>query len=413
MDPKITPLKRNTFTSFQKEHEPLHATLHQEMYTPSEEFDTEGLLCLEGPLSDEDETLEKPSLTEKPKKTSGNTKGVKKSSKGFRLYGKNFILTYPQCNRKKEEAAQQIETNFREELKGYVVCEENHQDGTPHLHVFLSFETRTQFKKSNCFDFIGGKHGNYKVANSVRGSVAYVTKAGNYLAKGLDVESIKGKKAQKNTEIAKMLMDGKNLAEINEHEPGYVMINKKKLEEYGTWVRTLKARKEKIEYQPPTLDGLNTEDLQIAKWITDNIRSSRQFKQQQLFISGERNRGKTSLIEFLERSLSVYHIPHTEDFYDAYDDEYDLAVLDEFKGQKTLQWMNEFLQGSRMTLRKKGSQHLKVKNMPVIILSNYSLGECYPKAAMDGRLTTLEARLLCVSVEKFINVYGLANKDLI
>jgi len=132
-----------------------------------------------------------------------------------------------------------------------------------------------------------------------------------------------------------------------------------------------------------------------------------------LFISGERNRGKTSLIEYLERSLSVYHIPHTEDFYDAYDDEYDLAVLDEFKGQKTLQWMNEFLQGSRMTLRKKGSQHLKVKNMPVIILSNYSLGECYPKAAIDGRLTTLEARLLCVSVDKFINVYDLANQRLL
>jgi len=85
--------------------------------------------------------------------------------------------------------------------------------------------------------------------------------------------------------------------------------------------------------------------------------------------------------------------------------------MDEFKGQKTLQWMNEFRQGSKMTLRKKGSQYLKSKNIPVIILSNYSLSECYPKAANDGRLSTLEARLKVVQVEKFIQVYGIGNQN--
>lgn len=373
------------------------------MYSPGEEIDSEGLLCLEGPLSSEDETLEKGTLTERPQQ---------KTTK-FRMNAMKFMLTFPQCPTKKEEAASRIEAKFGTELKGYIVCEEKHQNGDPHLHVFLLFNKRKNFKTASCFDFVGGQHGNYKVVNSLRGSVEYVTKAGCYVVKGLDVESIKKKKAPKNAEIAKMLMDGKSMAEVNEHDPGYVMINKRKLEEYGTWVRTLKLRKEKEEYLPPTIEGLNEADLQIAQWITANIRSSRRFKQRQLFIYGERNLGKTSLIEHLEKSLSVYHIPVTEDFYDGYDDHYDLAVIDEFKGQKTLQWMNEFLQGSKMPIRKKGSQDLKSKNMPVIILSNYSLSECYPKACNDGRLSTLEARLEVVHVEKFIKVYGLGNDDLI
>jgi len=395
------PKRPSVLTLSKKMTSPLHSTSYQEMYSPEEELDAAGLLCLEGPVSDEDETLEKPKApTENPKKTQ------------FRRNGRNFILTFPQCDTKKEIAAQRIEHRYQAEMKGYIVCEENHADGTPHLHVYLSFHKRKNFKSVDCFDFIGGKHGSYEVAKSVRGSVEYVTKGGCYVAKGLDVESIKSKKAPKNETVAKMLMDGKSMEEVNEHEPGYVMINKRKLEEYGTWVRLLKHRKEKEDYTAPTTDGLNEADLQIAQWITANIRSSRRFKQAQLFIYGERNRGKTSLIEHLEKSLSVYHIPVTEDFYDAYDDDYDLAVMDEFKGQKTLQWMNEFLQGSKMTLRKKGSQYLKCKNIPVIILSNYSLSECYPKAAMDGRLSTLEARLQVVHIEKFMNVFNLSNPNI-
>lgn len=67
-----------------------------------------------------------------------------------------------------------------------------------------------------------------------------------------------------------------------------------------------------------------------------------------------------------------------EDFYDYYDDEtFDLVCLDEFKGQKTMQFLNCFLQGGDMFLKKKGSQYHKRKNIPVIILSNWSLDDCY------------------------------------
>ena len=263
-------------------------TLHQEEDPryPGSDVENDELLCLEGPLSPEDETLERPkALTEKPK-----------SEKGFRMNGKNFILTFPQCDVKKEVAAERLEQKWKDELKGYIVCEEKHADGSPHLHVFLTFDKRKNFKDKNCFDFIGGKHGDYKVCKSVAGSVKYVTKDGNYIAKGVDVESYKKKGDKISDRIAKSIHEGKSVASLAEEEPGYVMIHKRKIEEYEAWVKCEKAKKQKLERVAPSLDGLTDTNLQIAKWICSNIRQPRAFKAPQLYIHGPRNLGKTSTV---------------------------------------------------------------------------------------------------------------------
>lgn len=335
-----------------------------------------------------------------------------KKPKRFRLQGKSFTLTYPQCTTTKEDAAKNIEDKFGSDLKGYIVSEELHKDGTPHLHAFLQFHEKKSFSKSDCFDFIAGQHGSYEVTKHIRQWVTYVTKDGQYVAKGLDVDAIKKKKAGKSTDIAKLIMEGKSMAEVNEVDPGYFMLNKRKLEDYETWVKCTQNKKSKKEWIPPPLDGLTDANKQIAEWISLNVRQPRKFKDPQLFITGPKNLGKTSLIEWLEKYLSVYHIPQTEDFYDLYSDDHDLVVFDEFKGQKTIQWMNLFLQGAPMNIRKKGSQYMKMKNLPVIILSNYSLGDCYPKARDDGRLDTLQSRLTVVEIDSFIDFYH-HNEDLI
>lgn len=93
-----------------------------------------------------------------------------------------------------------------------------------------------------------------------------------------------------------------------------------------------------------------------------------------------------------------------EDFYDFYDDDqYDLIVLDEFKGQKTIQHMNRWLDGQKMTIRKKGSQGLKTKNLPIIIISNYSPQEVYHKVAEHGRLDSFLDRLEIVEIKEMID----------
>jgi len=367
-------------------------TLNQDLL--EEEAEMQSLLCLDDPLS-EAETLDKPAQTEKPK-----SKGA-----AFRSNGMNFILTFPQCDTKKEVAIANLEQKWKDELKGYIVCEEQHKDGTPHLHVFLQFSKRKNFKDPHWGDFIAGKHGDYKVAKSVNGSVKYVTKDGNYIAKGVDVAAIKSKGKKMSDKIADMLDNGKTLAEVKEEEKGYFMVNKRKIEEYATWIQCEQAKKSKLSWVPPSLDGLTDANLQIATWICKNIRQNRTFKAPQLFITGKPNLGKTSLITWLSKYLSVYPFPMEEEFYDQYSDDYDLVVMDEFKGQKKITFLNEFLQGSTMSIRKKGSQGMKSKNIPVIILSNLTLETCYRKANEDGRLDSLRARLEIVEVDSFIDFY--------
>lgn len=95
-------------------------------------------------------------------------------------------------------------------------------------------------------------------------------------------------------------------------------------------------------------------------------------------------------------------MPLLEDFYDFYfDEKFDLVVLDEFKGQKTIQFLNLWLQGGDMTIRKKGSQYIKRKNLPMIILSNYSLDDCYKDQL---KLSTLRARLLEIALTSPIDL---------
>lgn len=347
---------------------------------------------MDSPCDDEPETLDKPAQTETVKNTSS-----------YRADAKNFFLTFAQCDRKKEIAVEAIEKELGKELKGYIVCEEAHADGTPHLHVYLSFHKRKNVRRHDYFDFIGGQHGSYEVCKSVKKSIAYVTKDGNYIAKGVDVEQVKKEKTS--DKVARLIDEGKTLAQVKEEERGYFLMNKRKIEDYATWVECEKARKSKIDWIPPKLDGLTGANLQIAEWICKNIRQTRSFKAPQLFITGKPNLGKTSLVEWLKRSLSVYLFPMEEDFYDHYTDSDDLVVLDEFKGQKKITFLNELLQGSTMSIRKKGTQGIKQKNIPIIILSNLTLEACYKKANEDGRLDSLRSRLLIVEVTKFIDFY--------
>lgn len=60
--------------------------------------------------------------------------------------------------------------------------------------------------------------------------------------------------------------------------------------------------------------------------------------------------------------------------------------------------MNQFLEMSMMTIRQKGSQLLRTKNLPVIICSNLSPREAY-KNVSDATLTGFLARLTVVELD--------------
>lgn len=100
-------------------------------------------------------------------------------------------------------------------------------------------------------------------------------------------------------------------------------------------------------------------------------------------------------------------IPH-EDWYDQYTDEdYDVAIIDEYKGQKTLQFLHSWCQTAPMLLKRKGTGPVvKRRHVPTIFLSNYRPEVCYlhvyDKSPSD--LDPLKRRLEVVEVEEQIDI---------
>ncbi len=323
----------------------------------------------------------------------------------FRLYAKHLFLTYPQCSATKESVLKRVLERLDPEWA--IVCQEEHADGTPHLHAVIKLKKRKNFRNARLFDSLAGKHGNYKSARNLVKAVSYVTKTPVYVAYRINVpkflsDSIEHKKTTKGKAdtIAERLREGETVNDINKDFPGYVMMNKRKLDEYAAWTSLKRQRESKLPWVCPSVDTVCTfpAEQEILFWIIENIKEEREFKQEQLWIWGPRGTGKTSLIHWLEKFLSVYWVPH-EDFDDDWEDGcYDLAFIDEFLHTRRITWMNRFVQGGPMRIRKKGTQGMKQQNIPMIVCSNWSIHGAYGPHIPDVAKDTLACRFTEIEI---------------
>lgn len=117
---------------------------------------------------------------------------------------KGWFLTYPQCSESKECALEFFKTLNIEEA---VVCEEKHEDGSPHLHAYVKLEHGVDVKKAPTYFDLNGFHGNYQAARSWRACQEYVKKDGNYITFNIDIESAEQKRAKRNREIIDRPLD--------------------------------------------------------------------------------------------------------------------------------------------------------------------------------------------------------------
>lgn len=102
-------------------------------------------------------------------------------------------------------------------------------------------------------------------------------------------------------------------------------------------------------------------------------------------------------------------IPMDSNYLDNYEDnDYDLIVFDEFKAQKRITWMNKFVQGDHVNVHRRYNDTIKIVNLPVIVLSNYSIEQAYSKVHMYNpkRLDSLKNRFNCINVKKFIKIFN-------
>jgi len=338
----------------------------------------------------------------------------------FRMRGKVFFLTWPRCDLEPNVVAGILRTRVEKEFVGVRVAQELHKDGGKHLHAVL-ITTGRQVCSPTFFD-LGNVHGNYQIARSIGRTAEYVSKFGNFVDEGdvsklthfIRVNAAEQRKAGKSSgvtkEIAEAIDKGATLADITKKHPGFVLMNRRKIEEYISLSRELQITN--VELAWPTADNLNAAvenalltgmDMQMAgmrpliSWLRDNLASLRAFKTPQLYIWGPPNSGKTSLTQFLSKFFRTYWAPMDESFFDHFQDEiHDLIIFDEFYGQHKITFMNQFLQGGPMTIRKKGSQGIKRRNQPVIITANVAPTSLYQscpaeiRAGFESRLQSIE-----------------------
>jgi len=328
----------------------------------------------------------------------------------------NWFLTYPRCEVSKEEVLSQIKKATRIQVKGCMIAQESHQDGAKHLHVALWLHKRATLNPSY-FDYVVGKHGDYRRMKSGYATYNYLMKedptpisyglipvAGSDTAKAqiaakaarMKSGDIQPTKSNLSITITQAIQSGSSAREVHDLAPGYFLQHKPKIEAYITWWQSQQANTKQLKWKELIYSGTDVNTKLIVDWLNLNIKKSRSFKQEQLYVSGPVNARKTSLLLKLLQYLTSYEIP-TEDFYDLFPNpEPELIWMDEFKGAKTIQFLNLLAQGAPMTLRIKGAQRLKMSNPPLIVMSNLTIEQVYHKTFEKNPhlVQALQARFL-------------------
>lgn len=108
-----------------------------------------------------------------------NMAAPKKSTPKFKVVGRHFFLTYPQCPVPKEDLLAHLQSIVA--VQDYAIGQEKHADGNLHLHAYIKLSKRTSFSKQDKFDYLT-HHPNIQVVRNVAAVRQYVQKDGNYIA---------------------------------------------------------------------------------------------------------------------------------------------------------------------------------------------------------------------------------------
>ncbi len=285
-------------------------------------------------------------------------------------------------------------------------CETHDGDTGYHLHAVLNRSTTGSITSRILNRIVYGedpeRSGHFEAVRGIVRSIRYTIKDNLYYAVGIDIPEFlrrhPGSSSQQPTvgaSVMEMIKEGKTLWEIAQTHQTFGIRHSNQIRKMQQMWITEERKKQRLEWSILIYSSNISEVNEVGQWLNGNIMKEREFKKKQLWVHGPPGVGKTSMIRYLKKFLSVYDFPMDEEFYDGYSDEHDLVVLDEFVGQKQIAFLNKFLEGDEMALRIKGAQIVKQKNMPVIILSNFSPKDCYRKVT-EERLAPLLARLQVV-----------------
>lgn len=305
----------------------------------------------------------------------------------FRLTAKTIFATWPHCTTPTKTILERIK-----QLPNYkwaIVSAEKHADGQSHRHAIFSLAKKVNIKAPTHYDYLANCHGNYVAAKSNSKVAQYIIKDGDYVSDSINVKALtcdKSGSSSSSTDVANAIMSGLTPQQIMVAYPGFYLLHSKNVQEFHhEWMQ----QKLELQLQPWTPLQLPPQAslslTQLASWVNTNAMKTslkdRPLGTRQLFLWGTTALGKTSLVTHLSTMMKTFFCTSMEHFFNGLDQTYQLIVFDEFHGQQTITFMNQFVDGQHMVVPLKGSQYHKNNNPPVIILSNYSPRQCYPKVA--------------------------------
>lgn len=340
----------------------------------------------------------------------------------YKFSGTGLYATWPQCETSKEKVMANINLSWWNWCQFIVISEEDHKDGTPHLHAYIKFKTKRHFTGCHFADFLvkteqfpRGKHGNYRMVKKPEGCFRYVIKGGKFIWKGtlpkrfqaiLKGDAPKEKKVTLEDLCEKIKSGELTYDQIVLQHGKAAMLYGRRLQEYEMQVKALQEKPLKkfpgFDVEAPYLyeeiedDDLRKQVQKIFRWVNDNVGNfQRALRQEQMYIWGPGGIGKSSLLECLEEYFRVYELPMTEDFMDKWKNDFDLIKVDEWNGSKPITFMNRLLDGQRMEMKKKGVTSI-TKNVKtaVMICSNKAPGDCYAGVKAWMQVEAFKSRLI-------------------
>lgn len=334
----------------------------------------------------------------------------------FRFKAKSVFLTYPQCPIPKEHALTLLRTKLGEaEGTHYLIAQETHQDGHFHLHVFIERHTVIDTLNERHFDLEWEDnvifHPNITAPRNKPDVIKYITKSDTAPLKWPETwdYEVAPKRKGKWAEATPLLLQGQDAKTLLKSMPDFVLGNLQKVQQAVTFVANIRQQ----ESLPP-LDRFLTWELPAdlanepniafqTVWneLKDNL-ANKGFGRKQLYLHGPTGIGKSTFVLHLLMCVRTYMIPN-EDFYCHWDNDlYDLSVMEEFKGQKTIQWLNQWLDGAHFYVKKKGIPGLlKTNPIPTILISNFDINgsDVYPNMQESTSIATLRRRLRVLPVD--------------
>jgi hypothetical protein len=197
------------------------------------------------------------------------------------------------------------------------------------------------------------------------------------------------------------------------YEINYPNIWLRQRNQFKAMIERVRAEKgaslEWVKLQPPPDEGWG----RVVKWLNHIIRRPENAcKRQNVWICSKPNMGKTHfLANPLLKRLKIYMIQKDEVQNTPWEGVYDLAMCDEFIGQKTIEWMNEFMSDAQMQIRVPGGGFtVKDAWIPVLILSNLSIDEAYPKSP-QAMVDALKERFWEINLTTRANPFGVPTNN--